>query len=342
MKRAVNLIVAGAILLALLGYMITFTVRFNEAAIVTTLGGAGEGSVYNAPDAESGAPGNQAGLHFKWPWPVSRVARKYDTRLQVLENTLEQQQLRDSQTITVNTYLTWRISDPLKFYKRVGNRAAASDALNLRVQNARSVFGQFTFDDLTNSDPAQLKLDALEQQMTRQIQDELSGMDLGITVEQVGINRMQLPESVSAVVAERMRSERTRIAAAARAEGEAASQTLRQGAENQRALIQSFALATASDIEAQGRRRAEEILARFAQDEEFAIYLLQLEALRETLGQKVTFVIDTSMPPFDLLRGVPTASLRSPLPGPAAGATTQPSAQQPSAQTEAAQSEAAD
>jgi membrane protease subunit HflC len=304
MKRAVNLIVAGAILLALLGYMITFTVRFNEAAIVTTFGKADESSVYNAPSSETGAPGGEAGLHFKWPWPISQVSRKYDTRLQVTDNTLEQAQLADSQTIVVNTYVTWRISDPLKFYKRVGSRAAALDALNLRIQNARSLFGKYTFDDLTNADPSKLKLDQLEQEMMALVQADLAELDNGISVEDVGIKRLMLPASVSAVVAERMRSERSRMAAEFTVQGEATSQTLQDTARSQQSLIESFARATAADIEAEGRTRAEEIMARFAENEEFAVYLLQLRALEETLSKKSTFVIDTSMPPFDLLQGL--------------------------------------
>lgn len=306
MKRTVNLIVAGAILLALLGYMVTFTVGFNEAAIVSTLGAVNEGSVYNAPDPDTGL-GNQAGLHFKWPWPVSQVARKYDTRLQVLENTMEQQQLKDAQTITINTYIAWRISDPLTFYKKVGSRTAAVDALNLSLQDARGQVGQFTFDELTNPDPAKLKLQDLERQMLQRIQAQLEQLDLGITVEDVGVKRLMLPAMVTEVVTQRMRSERQRLAARAQAEGEAAAQTLVQQAESQRALIQSFAERAASDISAEGRQRAAEVLARFAADEEFAIYLLQLQTLQETLSRKTTFVIDTSMPPFDLLRGIPSA-----------------------------------
>lgn len=323
MKRAVNLIVAGAILLALLGYMITFTVGFNEAAIVTTFGKAGEGSVYNAPSAEAGGPGGEAGLHFKWPWPISQVSRKYDTRLQVTDNVLEQQQLADNQTITVNTYIAWRISDPLKFYKRVGSRSAALDALNLRIQNARSLFGRYTFDDLTNSDPAKLQLDKLEQEMMARVQEELAELDNGITVEDVGIKRLMLPASVSAVVAERMRSERSRMAAAYSVQGEATSATLRDTAISQRSLIESFAKATAADIEAEGRTRAEEIMGRFggsAEQQEFAIYLLRLRALEETLSKRSTFIIDTTMPPFDLLGGLPQQQ-SSPVGGaPSAGA----------------------
>ena len=303
MKRAVNLIVAGAILLALLGYMITFTVRFNEAAIVTTFGRADEGSVINAPDPATGI-GTQAGLQFKWPWPISQVARKYDTRLQVLENTIEQHQLKDTQTITINTYVAWRISDPLKFYKRVGTRTAAVDALNLALQSARAQVGQYTFDELTNPDPAKLMLTQLEEQMLQQVRTQLADSDLGITVEDIGVKRLMLPDAVTQIVTQRMGTERQRLAAQARAEGDSDQQALIDQAQSQSRLILSFAERTASDIAAEGRQRAEEILARFSEDEEFAIFLLQLQALQETLSRKTTFIIGTDMPPFDLLRGI--------------------------------------
>ena len=305
MRRAVNLIVAGAILFALLGYMVTFTVRFNEAAIVTTFGRADEGSVINAPDPVTGV-GNEAGLHFKWPWPISQVARKYDTRLQVLENTIEQHQLRDSQTITINTYLAWRISDPLTFYKRVGSSTEAVDAINLALQSARGQVGQYSFDELTNPDPSKLMLSRLEEQMLQQVRAQLAESDLGITVEDIGIKRLMLPDAVTQIVTERMRTERQSLASAARAVGDAEQSTLIQQAESQRALIESFADRTASDIAAEGRQRAEEILARFSGNEEFAIYLLQLKTLEETLARKTTFIIDTSMPPFNLLQGIPS------------------------------------
>jgi membrane protease subunit HflC len=311
MKRVVNLIVAGAILLALLGYMITYTVPFNEAAIVTTFGRADDGSVINAPGAD-GLPGQDAGLHFKWPWPISQVARRYDTRLQVLENTSEQHQLRDTQTIVINTYVAWRISDPLKFYKKVSTRAAAVDAINLSLQNARGQVGQYTFDELTNPDPTKLRLGELEEKMLQQIETQVADLDLGITIEDVGVKRLMLPEMVTQVVTERMRSERQRLAAQAAAEGDADQRALVQQAENQRDLILTFADRTASSISAEGRQRAGEIMARFAQDEEFAIYLLQLQTLQETLSRKTTFIIDTSMPPFDLLRGIPQAQSIAP------------------------------
>ncbi len=332
MKRTVNLIVAGAILLALLGYMVTFTVRFNETAIVTTLGRVGPGSVVNAPD-QTGSPGDQAGLHFKWPWPISRVARKYDTRLQVLENVLEQQQLADNQTITVNTYVAWRISDPLKFYQRVSTTAEAREALNLRIQDARGSFGKYTFDQLTSSDPQQLRLEDLEQDIKNRVQEDLASMDIGIVIEDVGINRLMLPARVSEVVAERMRAERARLAASYRSRGDEESQTLREGAQTQAQLIETFADAAARQIIAEGRQRAGEIMARFAEDEEFAIYLQQLQALEQILGRRTTFVLDTSMPPFDLLRQQQPESL--PVPGATPTAGTQDAAAQDRDQAQA-------
>ena len=309
MKRTLNLAIAAVIIVALIGYMVTFTVRFNETAIVTTFGRVGDESVYNPP-RDDGLPGEEAGLKFKWPWPIQQVARKYDTRLQVLEGVLAQQGTKDNQTIVLNTYLTWRISDPLAFYQRLGSPAEAVAALNLRVQGARSVIGNYTFDELTNSDPAKLKLDDAEDRMKEEIQAKLDELQLGIEVEDVGIKKLVLPASVTEAVAQRMRAERARLAGVARDEGEAESQRLRSEAEAQSRVITSFAQLRASDVENQGRQRAAQIMASFSQDQEFAIYLDQLETLERTLRAQTRFIIDTSKPPFSLLRGLTPGSLQ--------------------------------
>src|SRR5258706_3503431 len=112
MNQKATLIVGLLIAFALLLNMVAFQVRFNEAAVVTTFGRADEHSVLNAPDAN----GSGIGLNFKWPWPVQDV-RRYDTRVQILEDQPEQQQTKDAFSVIVNSYLSWRVSKPLAFFR---------------------------------------------------------------------------------------------------------------------------------------------------------------------------------------------------------------------------------
>ena len=325
MKRVLNVAVALVILLVLLGYMITYTVRFNETAIVTTFGSVSENSIINAPVEGEAIGGGEAGLHFKWPWPIQQVARKYDTRTQVLESSLDQQLTADRQSVNVSLYITWRVTDPLKFYQKLGTITAAQQQLRVQLRGTMSVIGDYQFDELVNADESQLRLEELEQEMVSQIRDTLNEADYGIAVEELGIQRIVLPATVTSSVFERMQAERARIAAAARSRGEAESNSLINRAQSDAATITSFAQARASQIEGEGLQRAQEIFARFAEDEEFAIFLAQLEALREVLAEKTRFILDTSRPPFSLLRGLAPDSLN---PVPEDDATPPPPSEQ--------------
>ena len=303
MKRLLNVAIASVILLALLGYMLTFTVRFNQTAILTTFGGAGDNSVINRPGPD-GRPGEQAGIHFKLPWPIQQVARVYDTRVQLLETALEQASTADRQSVDVRLFLTWRISDPLAFYKKLGSVQEAQTTLNARARDSFNVIGRYDFDELTNVDPAKLKLGEAERAIKERVQDRLDEIGYGITVQEVGIKRVLLPASVNAAVTSRMRAERQRYATAARVEGQTESNQLRQTADTQAGIIAAFADRRAKQIESDGRQRSAEYFTRFSQDQDFAIFLAQLDALRQSLSRRTRFILGTDKPPFTLLNGL--------------------------------------
>lgn len=321
MKRLVNVAVALAILLALVAYMVTYTVRFNEAAVVTRFGRAGEGSVVNAPGSE-GEPGTEAGLHFKWPYPIEQVARTYDTRTQILQGKLEQQLTRDNQSVMAVVYLTWRITDPLAFYRNVGTESQAEYFLGLRVRDGTSLLGDYRFDQLVNPDPDELRLAELEDRLRDRVQSHFNDLNYGIEVGQVGIKRIVLPASVIDTVFSRMAAERSALANEAQTEGAAEQARLQASARSDADTILSFAESRAADIRARGSTQATAIFASFAQDQDFAIFLQQLDALEAILRENVRFILDTSLPPFSLLRGLAADSLQAA--PPASGPTTQP------------------
>lgn len=310
MKRFVNVAVALAILLALVAYMVTYTVRFNEAAIVTRFGRADENSVVNAP-GPAGEPGTDAGLHFKWPYPIEQVARTYDTRTQILQGTLEQQLTRDNQSVMAIVYLTWRIDDPLAFYRNVGTVARAENSLRLRVRDGQSLLGDYRFNQLVNPDPDQLRLAEIETRLRDRVQSRLEELEYGIEVGEVGIKRIVLPASVTETVFNRMAAERTALAQRAQDEGLAEQERLQAGADSDAQTIRSFAERRAAAIEQRGLSQATSIFASFAEDQDFAIFLQQLDALESILRENVRFILDTSLPPFNLLRGLAEGSLEA-------------------------------
>ena len=98
MRSTFLLTMTGLIVLGFVLFMVTFSVRFTEAAVVTTFGKASETSVVNQD-------GDEAGLYFKWPYPVQSVT-KYDRRVRILESRSETQLTADDRPIIVDNTKT--------------------------------------------------------------------------------------------------------------------------------------------------------------------------------------------------------------------------------------------
>ncbi len=304
MKRTLTITVAALLLVFLVTYMFTYTVRYNEAAIVTTFGSTGEGSVKNAPSVDADGltvAGDDAGLHFKWPWPIQQVAQTYDTRVQVVEGALEQAQTADQQSVNIRFYVTWRIADPLEFYKSVGQPASAEQTLRSRVRSFPNFIGQYRLDQLVNADSGTLRLDEIGQRMRGELQ---AGVDpLGIRVEEVGVISLTLPGPVTNSVFGRMAAERTTLAASARNEGQAEYARLTSEASASAGIIESFARRQANELRNEGQQRAAQLQTRFADNEELASFLAARDVFETLARDRARFIIDGDrLYPFSMLR----------------------------------------
>jgi len=286
--------VFGVLILgALVVYMCTYQVAFNEMAVLTTFGRAGD-------KASKNVDGTDAGLHWKWPWPIQQV-RKYDARIRILEDRLEQQETRDKQVVVIKAYVAWRVAEPLEFYRSMRTEATAERILRDRLRAARAEIGNFTFDDLTNVDPLKLRLAEAERNILERMNRGLGGQELGLEISRTGITRLILPEQITKSVFERMRETRQRLAQKARSEGDAIARKIRAQARSDEQRIVAFADRKATTIRAEGDEAAAEYYRLFAENEDFAVFLRKMEALQETLKHNTTFLLDTSIAPFDML-----------------------------------------
>ena len=291
--RWVNMIIGIIILVCVVLYMATFQLNYNQCAVLTTFGKATRGYANN--------DGTEAGLKWKWPWPIERV-HCYDARIQILSDRLEQQETKDRHVVILNMYMTWRIRNPLHFYRNFVKTETATRYLRDRLSSARWVIGQFTFDDLTHVDASKLKLKQAETAVLNQLQKDLASHDYGISIDHVGIKRILLPKSITQAVFGRMRVTRKRIAQNAQSEGEAIARSIRAQANSDQKRILSFADRMAQEIRAEGDEAAAKHYHVFKENEDFAIYIRKLESLQAMLDENTTFVLDTESPPFDLLK----------------------------------------
>ena len=269
-------LVIGAVLLS---HMFFYQVRYDQVAVRTTFDKADEASVQETP-----------GLKWRWPWPINKVTL-YPKRLQLLEDKIEELQTADGKSVIVRTYLTWRITDPLRFYITLKDQAEATRQLSSRLREVRGLISGYRFDELVNLDPSKLKLAAIEEQAADSLGAALDQTGYGIAVESVGIHKIILPESTTEKVFETMIASRQRLAENALQEGQAQASAIRSEATSARDRILAFAERRAQAIRAEGDREASTQYQTFARNEEFAIFLRKVEALKKMLDHNTTFVL---------------------------------------------------
>ena len=281
MKQTFTMLVGGVITIALLAYTFLYQVRYDQVAVRTTFDKADASSVQNTP-----------GLKWRLPWPIHKVTH-YSKRLQLLEDKLEELQTADGKSVIVRTYLTWRIENPLDFYITLKDPAEASRQLSSRLREIRGIISRYRLDELVNIDPAKLKLTAIEDGAKRALEESLAAAGYGLEVVSVGIYKIVLPEATTEKIFETMIKTRERLAENALQEGQAQASAIRSEATSARDRILAFAERRAQTIRSQGDREAAKEYESFAKNEEFAIFLRKVEALKKMLDHNTTFVLST-------------------------------------------------
>jgi membrane protease subunit HflC len=294
-KNLITVIIAAVLVVIFALLLFTFQVRQSEVAVLTTFGKPADKNI------------DQPNLYFKWPWPIQQVYR-FDQRVQNFEDKFSENLTADSTLLQVSVYVGWRISDAKEFFPKFagGSVAAAQRQLETMLRSAKAAaIGKHNLSDFVNSDPAQLKFEAIEDEIKTAVQSELATHNYGMSIEFLGIKKLGLPTDVTTAVFDRMKSERTKLISKWQFEGEAEANKIKSAADRQAADVLANAAAAATRIEGEGNAEAAKTLAVFQQNPDLAIFLLQLEALKSSLNQKATLIFDERTPPFSLFQNLP-------------------------------------
>ncbi|MGA2071643.1 MAG: SPFH domain-containing protein [Sedimentisphaerales bacterium] len=268
-----------------------FQVRETESALVLTFGKATRQIT-------------EPGLYFKWPPPIESV-QKFDSRARGLVAELGETPTKGAVPIIVNTFIVWRIAEPLAFFNAVGTISDAESKLLSQISDTQNkVIGRHEFSEFVNSDPAKIKFDDIEKEMLAEIQKSVRS-DYGIEIKSLGIRQLKISEDVSKAVFERMKAERNRRTEGTIAEGSAASKKIVTDALSMQTELLAAAEARAKAIRAQGDAEAAQYYKLLEQDPQLAMFLRDIDALKKILEQRSTVVISADTEPFKLLRQMP-------------------------------------
>ncbi len=275
-----------------------FQVRETESALVTRFGN---------PTRELSEPG----LYFKWPPPIEWV-HKFDSRLRILEAELGETTTKGAVPVIVNTFIVWRVSEPLAFFNAVGTFNDAESKLLSQISDTQNkVIGRHFFSEMVNSDPEKIRLEEIEGEMLSGLQEAVKGI-YGIEVKAVGIKQLKVSEDVSKDVFDRMRKERERRTEATIAEGTAAAKKIKTDADSMQTELLAAADARAKAIRAQGDAEAAMYYKMLEEDPQLAMFLRDIEALKKILESRSTLVIGADVEPFRLLKEMPVLDSNKP------------------------------
>jgi membrane protease subunit HflC len=181
-------------------------------------------------------------------------------------------------------------------------------ATKLRSQisdTQNKVIGLHEFGEFVNSDPKKIRFREIEQEMKNELSASVKEANYGISIEMLGIKQLSVSEQVSKDVFDRMRAQRDSETAKLLAQGDSLAAKIRTDAESKRTELLAAAEARAKAIRGRGDADAAQYYEMFEANPELAMFLRNIDALKEILAKNATYVVPTDIEPFDLLEEIP-------------------------------------
>lgn len=241
----------------------------------------------------------EPGLNFKVPF-VQRIVYVED---RVLSYDIQPRDIltSDQVRLVIDNYAIWRVGDPRRFIEATGGRLSTAQSRidDLVYSDLRNLLAKHTLEEIVS----EMRRDFL-QQVTELSRAKLQ--EFGIQLIDVRIKRADLPTEIERAVFARMRSDRERIAAQLRAEGDEQSRQIRSSADRDVEILLAEARRQAEQIRGEGDAQALEIYAQaYNQDPEFYRFWRTLESYRHTLIEDTRIILTTDSDYLEFLERMP-------------------------------------
>jgi membrane protease subunit HflC len=218
------------------------------------------------------------GLHFKVPFLENVV--KFDRRVLTRRYDGEQFLTKESQSLSVDYYIKWRISDASQFYQATaGDESIGETLLGENVQDGiKGAVARRTLKDIVTADRQAVTGEFMERANT-------TAQKLGIELIDVRVQRIDLQEEVAQSVYDSMKRGFEAIARSERGEGDRQAQIVRAEAEREKTELIARAQADSARLRGEGEAAATAIHAgAYSRNAEFYAFWRSLQAYRSSIG----------------------------------------------------------
>ena len=243
---------------------------------------------------------SSSGISFKIPFIESTQSLPKETLLYDLA--ASDVITKDKKTMISDSYVLWKISDPLKFAQTLNSSVESGESrINTAVYNAtKNAISSMSQDQVITSRDGELSDMVMEAIGTNMDQ-------YGIELLKFETKQLDLPDDNKEAVYERMISERDNIAATYKAEGNSEAKVIRNKTDKDVAIQISDAKKQAEILEAEGEQEYMKILAQAYGEEdrsEFYSFVRSLDALKTSMkGEDKTVILSADSPIAQIFEG---------------------------------------
>ena len=243
---------------------------------------------------------SSSGISFKIPFIESTQSLPKETLLYDLA--ASDVITKDKKTMISDSYVLWKISDPLKFAQTLNSSVESGESrINTAVYNAtKNAISSMSQDHVITSRDGELSDMVMEAIGTNMDQ-------YGIELLKFETKQLDLPDDNKEAVYERMISERDNIAATYKAEGNSEAKVIRNKTDKEVAIQISDAKKQAEILEAEGEQEYMKILAQAYGEEdrsEFYSFVRSLDALKTSMkGEDKTVILSADSPIAQIFEG---------------------------------------
>lgn len=243
---------------------------------------------------------SSSGISFKIPFIESTQSLPKETLLYDLA--ASDVITKDKKTMISDSYVLWKISDPLKFAQTLNSSVESGESrINTAVYNAtKNAISSMSQDQVITSRDGELSDMVMEAIGTNMDQ-------YGIELLKFETKQLDLPDDNKEAVYERMISERDNIAATYKAEGNSEAKVIRNKTDKEVAIQISDAKKQAEILGAEGEQEYMKILAQAYGEEdrsEFYSFARSLDALKTSMkGEDKTVILSADSPIAQIFEG---------------------------------------
>lgn len=205
MKKFLKIFLVLVVVLSIAALSTKFIVKQGTETVLLRLGEL-------VKDKSGSVTEYEPGIHIKIPF--LDTVKNYDMRNRILEADSSRIVTKEQKDVLINAYVVWKIENISKFFTSTsGNVNRAETLLKQFLESSlRAEVGNNDIQSLINNNRDKLMI-ALTQSVEKQAKQ------IGVVIIDVRVKQIDLPDTVTDSIYQRMRSSRHKVASSIRAEG---------------------------------------------------------------------------------------------------------------------------